>query len=459
MSTDPSTNPANPSDPLAIDWSPYRYVSFVAIVVGVATFAAGAAVHLSSTPEEMKHIAQGRFMAAYLTGYTYWLSLPIGAMALLWIAYLTKTSWGLLLRRPLEAATRTWPLLALLFVPLVISVAVLPDFSPYWWTAPENAPVPPNVNSANPGAGVDANDKRQLAVKYGEYMIQRAIFNEREARARGTINFLSPASFIGVGIGLYAIWGTMIWFLNKWGTEAQGSREQVDKSLASLNKYAGPGLIIFALTITVAATQWVMSVEPSWSSTMFPVIFAVNQFLTCYAFCLAIFLVVASRPPIKNVMRPKFQIDMATLMLAFTLFWTYTSFSQFMLIWVGNLPEEIPFYLKRSAGGWWWVSAGLAVFHFAVPFMLLLFRDIKMHPRRLRFMAMYLMIVCAVDVIWWIAPAAQPISNFAWVMDIGAILAIGGVWGLVFFWQLSSRSILPTDQTFLLPEGHDHEHH
>jgi magnesium-transporting ATPase (P-type) len=203
-----------------------------------------------------------------------------------------------------------------------------------------------------------------------------------------------------------------------------------------------------------------MSVEPGWSSTMFPVIFAVNQFLTALAFSLMLFLVIASRPPVKDVMRPKFQLDMATLMLALTLFWTYTSFSQFMLIWVGNLPEEIPFYLKRSAGGWWWVSAALAVFHFALPFLVLLFRDIKLHPVRLRVVAAYLLIVCALDVVWWNAPAQEPGPfSLAWLMDVGAIAAVGGVWGLYFFMQLKQRSILAKDETYLLPEGHHHEQH
>src|SRR5262249_50317496 len=159
-----------------------------------------------------------------------------------------------------------------------------------------------------------------------------------------------------------------------WGNEAEAAttREGVEAALAKPNALGGPGLVIYGITITAAATQWVMSIEPSWASTMFPVIFAINQVLTCFAFCLALMLLMVSKPPFKAVMRPKFQLDMGTLLLAFTLFWSYTSFSQFMLVWIGNLPEEIPFFLRRSIGGWWWVSAALCVFHFAVPFLLLL---------------------------------------------------------------------------------------
>jgi hypothetical protein len=204
-----------------------------------------------------------------------------------------------------------------------------------------------------------------------------------------------------------------------------------------------------------------MSVEPSWASTMFPVIFAVNQFLTAFAFCLALFLLIVGRPPFVAVMRPKFQLDMGTLLLAFTMFWSYTSFSQFMLVWIGNLPEEIPFFLRRSEGGWWWVSAALCVFHFAVPFLLLLFRDIKMHPVRLRVVAVYLLFICAIDVTWWIAPTFNaPGSTFpAWLIDVGAIAGMGGLWGLYFVWELKRRPLLPASEVYRLPEGHHHEHH
>ena len=142
----------------------------------------------------------------------------------------------------------------------------------------------------------------------------------------------------------------MIFFLNKWGKETSEATDPavVDRGLEKLQNLSGPGLIIYAITTTAAASQWVMSTEPGWASTMFPVIYAVNQFLTCFAFCLALFLLLASRPPFVGHMRPKFQLDMGTLMLVFTLFWSYTSFSQYMLVWIGNLPEEIPFFLEAA---------------------------------------------------------------------------------------------------------------
>jgi hypothetical protein len=462
VSTDPTAappgTPETPPDPNRIDWAPYTRAAVIALVAGAVLYLGAGFANLGAAEDDhAKHAAKARFLGAYLSGYIYWLSLPIGGMALLMIGHLAKASWSRLLRKPFEAATRTWPLLAVLWIPLVIAV-VSHDLSPYWWTSP---PENPQELSANPGGEAqNPGDKRDLTIAYGKYMIKKAEYNAWDARVRGNYGFLTVGGFIGVGVVLFAIWGGMIFVLNKWGRQTTtGSREQVNATLTKLSNFSGPGIIVYAITITAAATQWAMSLEAGWASTMFPVIFAVNQFLTCYAFCLALFLVIASRSPVKEVMRPKFQLDMATLLLAFTLFWTYTSFSQFMLVWIGNLPEEIPFFLKRSAGGWWWVSAALAALHFALPFLLLLFRDIKLHPKRLRYVAVFLLVICGVDVVWWIAPANPQGWNFYWVMDIGAVLAIGGLWALFFFYQLRQAPILPTDETFLLPEGHHHEHH
>lgn len=471
MSTDPAAAPgAAPGTPPPAhtdqpDWAAFNRFAVVAAIAGWAIFLVAGIANLSAAEgEEAKHAAKARFFVGYLTGYIYWFSLPLGAMSLLMIRYLAKTSWGLLLTRPFEAATRTLPLMFVLFVPLAAAVA-MHDVSPYWWSHPETA--------HEPKVDLDPNavpDKREQTIKTGLWAMQRQIDErkkeEREERDHAIYGFLSVPGYIGVGVVLFVIWGVLIYFLNKWGKEASDATDPrvVDRNLEKLSNLSGPGLIIFAITTTVAASQWVMSLEPGWSSTMFPVIYAVNQFLTCFTFSVALFLLLAARPPFAGHMRPKFQLDMGTLMLAFTMFWSYTSFSQYMLVWIGNLPEEIPFFLKRSnfdghSSGWWYVSAALIALHFALPFLLLLFRNIKLHPVRLRVVAVYLMIICAVDVMWWIAPSA-PESHFpAWLMDVGAIIGVGGVWGLYFIYQLRQRPLFPDNQAFLLPEGHHHAAH
>jgi hypothetical protein len=486
MSTEPATpnnghgnNGTPPSYTDQPNWASYNRVAVIAAIVGWTLFVLAGIANLGTAEDEhTKHDAIARFMVGYLSGYIYWASLPLGAMALLMIRYLAKTSWGLLLTRPLEAATRTLPLTVLLFIPLAAAVALIdPDtheahYSPYWWSRPHHT----EPHDLDPTA-LQAENKRDLAELKGKEMANRAIAFQRaidEAHAAemerinaGRNHFLSAPAFIGVGAALFIIWGIMIYFLNKWGKAASDADDPrvVDRYLEKLSNISGPGLIIYAITTTAAATQWVMSTEPGWASTMFPVIYAVNQFLTAYAFCLALFLLWTHRPPFVGFMRPKFQLDMGTLLLAFTLFWSYTSFSQFMLVWIGNLPEEIPFYLKRSNSEghrtfWWGVSAALIALHFALPFLLLLFRDIKLHPARLRAVAAYLVVVCMIDVIWWIAPSAPEHGHFpTWLIDIGAVLGIGGIWGLYFIYQLRQRPLFPDNQAFLLPEGHHHEQH
>ncbi|MCS7021302.1 MAG: hypothetical protein NZU63_05695 [Gemmataceae bacterium] len=451
-----------------------KRLAITATIAGIALYVFTGLAYQSSASSgsPLSHTAKQRFGTAFLTAYIYWLSLPLGAMTLLMISYLVKSSWGVLLRRFLESATRTFPLFVVLFIPLALLAGS--DLSPYWWTNPHEAQPPADAAPSPEQKLAQGNlDKRQLTEDVGKAMIRRAIERERELREKGTFSFLSLPAFIGTAVVLFIIWGLLIWILNKWGEQAstlptnpnnpeevQAANDTVDAALEKLKNISGPGIIIYALTMTAGATHWVMSLEPSWSSTMFPVIFGINQFLTCFAFCLANFLYFSRYSPIREVLRPKFQLDMGSLMLAMTLLWSYTSFSQFMLVWIGNLPEEIPFYLKRSVpqyGLWWTVSVILIFFHFALPFVLLLFRKIKLHPVRLRWMAIYLCVICAVDVTWWIEPVLLHEGYFPfWLMDVGAIVGLGGIWGWLWLYFLQRRSLIAQAQTFWLPEAHTH---
>jgi hypothetical protein len=204
----------------------------------------------------------------------------------------------------------------------------------------------------------------------------------------------------------------------------------------------------------ICCTDLVLSTELTWASTMFPVIYCINQLLTSLTFCVAIFLTFSAQPAIARVLRPKFQIDMGSFTLALTLVWSYTSFCQFLLIWVANLPEEIVFFKKRLEGGWQYAARALSVLHFAVPFALLLFRDVKLHPKRLRAVAILIMIMCALDVFWWIEPAWSHGTPMFLLMDVGIILGIGGLWFWMFLRELKKQPILPTNYIDQLPGAH-----
>ncbi len=470
MTTAPTESPATPPPPApqADFWAAPTRFAMIAAVAGLALYGIAGVINMGTAHDGHGVSGKTQFVLSWLAGWTFWASLPLGGLALLLIHYLAKTSWGLLLRRPLEASSRTLPLMALLFLPVVAGMTLGHD-APYWWVDPHHAEVTEVKEAPRELTGdkdVDAyGAKRAERFKASQAAVAKAVEHERHEREKGTFGFLSPPVFVGLAVVLFAIWYAMIAYINKLGAVSDAATgtpeqkwEQVDAAREKLNRFAGPGLIVYAVTITAACTQWVMSLEAGWASTMFPVIFAVNQFLTCFAFCVATFLFLVGRPPFKDAMRPKFQLDMGSLMLAFTLFWSYTSFSQMMLIWIGNLPEEIPFFLKRSAPGWWAVSAGLILFHFAVPFLLMLFRDVKLHPVRLRIMATYLLVVCAVDVVWWIEPTVPHESPLYILMDVGAVVGIGGVWGLAFLSILKKRPLLPVNELYYLPEGHG-EHH
>lgn len=467
MSTDPTAPPPpNPAFPDHPDWSGPQRFALGAAVVGLGLFVAAGFINLSTAEPPHADAAKGQFFVSYLSGFIYWLSLPVGGMALLMIHYLAKTSWGVLLKRFLEAATRTLPFMFVLAIPLMLA-AFMGKASPYWWSDPSKAQAELKTQTGEhvgvkkdvPKSALSPEEKRRAEQwEKAEAGIAKAVDREVHEREVANLGFLTPPVFVGCVVAYFLIWYVFISLFNKWSGEIATDHAKVEPSLEKASKISGPGVIVFAIVNTAAASQLVMSMEPSWASTMFPVIYTINSFLTTLCFCVACFLTLAGRKPFSDHLRPKFQIDMGSLMLAFTLFWTYTSFSQMMLVWIGNLPEEIPYYLKRSYGGWWYVSAGLIVFHFALPFLLLLFRDVKLHPKRLRAVAIFLLVMCAIDVVWWISPSVRHDGYWYILMDAGAVVGIGGVWGLVFLWQLRQRALLAKNETFWLPAGHHAEH-
>jgi hypothetical protein len=478
VSTAPTTDPAapQPAYPEHPDWSLPQRIALAAAVVGLAVFAIVGGINLAAADTAQKDAAKAEFFISWTVGFVFWLSLPIGSMALLFIHYLAKTSWGLLLKKLFEAAIRTLPLFVVLFIPIAIAACLGPGLSPFWWANPDETMITDEMREDHKkfeehqeqekryaeSGGNPALQPQRLDSKVGSHEMQyRAIKHELEEREHGTFGYLTTAGFLVVGAVHFLIWGLLIYFLNKWGREADDNPANVEATMEKGKNLGGPGLIIYAIVGTSAASQWVMSFEPSWASTMFPVVYSVNQLLCALAFGVAVFMtLVLSGPPIyAKLIRLKFKIDMGSLMLALTLFWSYTSFSQMMLVWIGNLPEEIPYFLRRSGSGWWWVSAFLIFFHFMFPFIVLLFRDVKGHPWRLRAMAIYVLVVCAVDVVWWIEPSArhdgQPLF---WVMDVGAIVGIGGLFGLYYVYQLKQRRLLAFNELYMLPEDHGNGH-
>ena len=400
------------------EWERMQRLALLAGLIGIGVFAIFGVVLTSMGDNGVQ-----QFFSSYLTAWTFWLSLPIGSLGLIGIQYVTGASWGVLLRRPFEAATRTIPLMAVLFLPVALSI-FSEKASPYPWSkAPESL-------------SQSENEIADLHVKFDSWCN-------------------APGYVLRMVIYL-AIWGTLAFFFNKWSRQVEQTNDIYARRFSE--NLGGPAIILFALINMFAATDLVMSTQLSFASTMFPLIYCINQMLISFVMAVAIFLTLSLQSPLKEVLRPKFQIDMGSFMLGLTMIWSYMNFSQYMLIWIGNLPEEIPYYLKRRDGGWETVANILCIFHFAVPFVLLLFRDVKLHRKRLRAMAIFILLMCALDVIWWIEPSYMhegPPLYF--VMDIAALVGIGGIWGWVFLGQLKKYPILPTNYIGQLPGAH-HAH-
>jgi hypothetical protein len=377
------------------EWERVRRNALLAAAGGAAAFALLGLIHW------LLHRDEGpkQLFVSYLVGFNYWLGCALGGLVFLMLQYVTGGAWGLLLRRILEASASMVVPLALLFVPLIVGLP--------------------------------------FVYEYGQWT---PIHTEPKLQSKAI--WLSAPAVTIKAIIFFACWIGLAYAFRRWSKQQdEGANGRLLERCESLG---APGILIYALTITFASIDWVMSLQPNWYSTIFPVMFAVGQLLNGYSFALAVFLLLADRPPFAGSIHPAHLRDFGSLLLAFVMFWAYMSFSQFLLIWVGNLPEETPWYLLRSRGGWQFVIIFIAIFHFAVPFMLLLMRDIKEHRRRLFSVAVGLLVMRFVDMFWWIEPAFRHDgAYFYWLLDMSAWLAVGGVCVWWFAGQLRSRTLLP----------------
>jgi hypothetical protein len=390
----------------AAEWVRVRRIALLVAAGGAAAFTLLGLIHWF-----MHHDAKQLFVS-YLVGYNYWLGTALGGLVFLMLQYVTGGAWGLFLRRILEASGSMILLLALLFIPLIPFLPIIYEEYGHW------VPVHP--------------DNQILQFK---------------------AYWLSAPAVTIKAILYFACWIGMASLLRRWSRQQdEGANGQILERCETLG---APGIVIYALTITFASIDWVMALEPDWYSTIFPAMFSIGQLLNGYAFALMVFLLLSDRPPFAGKIQPAHMRDFGSLLLTFVMFWAYMSFSQFLLIWVGNLPEENPWYLLRSRGGWQYVVSFVALFHFAVPFMLLLLRDIKEHRGRLLAVAAGLLIMRFIDLFWWIEPALNHHGQyFYWLLDIAAWAAVGGLCVWWFAGQLRSRPLLPWKDPYLAEALH-----
>jgi hypothetical protein len=344
------------------------------------------------------------FFRAYLFAYVFWFGIALGSMAILMVQYLTGGAWGAVVRRVLESATRTLPLMAVLFVPLAFGLRHL-----YPWARPE----------------VVAHD---------------ALLQHKSV-------YLNVPFFLFRAAFYFAVWIAVMHYLNRWSLE-QDTRDdpRITRRLEMLSR---GGLLLYGLTETFAAIDWAMSLEPHWYSTIYGILLMGGQGLATFAFAIPVAALIARRPPLSRIVTPAQFHDLGNLMLAFVMLWAYFSFSQLVITWSGNLPEEIPWYVRRIQGGWIWVAALLVAFHFMLPFVVLLSRDVKRRPVLLTAVALGVIAARLVDVFWLVRPPFTEGGVVVHWLDFVLPVAIGGAWLWVFVWQLGTRPLLPLNDPYL----------
>jgi hypothetical protein len=437
-----------PAAPVTIpptDVGPVRRVALLAAAAGGVAYLALGLINLGMSRSGVRD-----FFAAYLVGWVFCLFLPFGSLGLLMIGYLTTASWQLVLRRSFQAAIRTLPVMALLFIPVAVSLFMSVDrkdegspgtattetASPFWWADK-------NWTEGSFQNAVDATGLRPEAVEEARHKIH---------------DYLNKPFFLVRFVLYFAIWGTLVFFLNKWARPAEERDDETAKY--NLHAISGPGMIVWGLSGTFALTDWVMSVEPTWASSMFPVVFGMNAWICALSLAaLTFYGLGADKPGVMAIVKDKFRIDTGTMIFGFTMLWAYASFCQYMLIWAGNLPEEIMYYRRRGDHGWEYLAYVLMAFHWLLPFVIFLFREVKTSPVAMKRMAVLLLTVCALDVVWWIVPSIpHPTGGLYVLMAIAAVVGLGGVWGLVYASQLAGRPILPenSETGFLAAWGHHH---
>jgi hypothetical protein len=360
-----------------------------AFVIGIAALVL-AALDGIRAPEQ--------FFRSYLLAFVFWLGFPLGCAAFLMVHHLTGGFWGLPIRRPLEAGTRTLPLITTLVLPLLLGVGRL-----YSWTNPNLVAADVVLKS------------KQLYLNLPFFLIRNVIY--------------------------FAVWWALVRGLNRWSDEQDRTG---DPRLAlRLENMSGPGLVLYGLTVTFFSIDWIMSLEPHWFSTIFGLIFMVLQVLSALALAVFVAGFLSQYEPIASVITSDRFNDLGNLVLTFVMLWAYLSFSQFLIIWAGDLINEIPWYLTRARGGWAMIAFLLIFLSFAIPFFLLLMRPIKRRVETLSTLCGALILITFVDVYWMVAPAFEKAGPRFYLLDFLLPVGIGGIWVASFVAQLKSRPLVP----------------
>jgi hypothetical protein len=357
-------------------------------------------------------LAPDSFYSAYLSGFMFWLGLSLGSMAILMLYHLVGGAWGTVIRRILESAMMTLPLMFVLFIPILLHLPRL-----YAWARPDVLADP-------------TTDPKIVEIAH---------------------SYLNFNGILIRYIFYFVIWIGMAYLLDRWSTEQDSIAGQSTLRFRALSSI---GLVIYSLTLSFAVIDWVMSLQARWISTIYGLIFIAGQALSTFCFCVVIETILGKRRPMSEYLTDTEVHDHGKFMLTFVMVWTYFNFSQWLIMWAGNLPEEVRWYVRRLNGGWEYVGLFLVIFQFAVPFALLLSRQLKRQARTLVRLASWILLMRVIDIYWHVEPASHPTFHLSW-LHFAILAGIGGLWMAYFFHNLRARPLLVVNapQTLRLLES------
>lgn len=352
-----------------------------------------------------------QFFRSYLTAYIFWVQISIGGLIILMIHHVAGGKWSAVMQRTLEGTALVLPLMALLFVPILFGMQNL-----YPWARPEEV--------------------------------------AHDLVLQGKAGYLNVPFFIVRAAIFFALWIGLAFALRRLSLERDRTG---DPELAGrMKRLSAPGILLIGFTITFASVDWMMSLEPHWFSSIYGMKFGVGAFASAFSFVVVLLLALKKVEPFKSVITTKTVNDFGSFMLAAVMLWAYIAFSQYLIIWSGNLPEETPWYLTRTDGGWQWIGLSLIFIHFALPFIFLLSRGTRRSPALLGRIALLVLAMRVIDIFWLIQPAFYPKGLHVHWLDLTALIGIGGLWLANFVRNLNGKSLLPLNDVRLTNEM---EHH
>ena len=374
----------------------------------------------------------GHILRAYLLGFMICFGFMGGGLVMLMLQYVSGGKWGLLLRRPLEAMTRTLPLVALMIVPIGMFAGHLYQ----WWRFP---------------------NREATAYAFAHGLMTK----EQQLTANAKHAMFNPVSAVIQTILVFAILGIFTFLLNKWSLQrdadpARGTMASYDRWRIRFENLSGPGIFIYVVCLTDGALLWIMSMDVTWYSSIWGLQFLVGQGFAVLAVGILTIIKLSKVEPMHTLLHKTEQHDLGKFAFAFVMLNIYLTFAEFLIIWSGNVPDEIPWYLARVRGGWWYICTLDFICHWVIPFTLLLSRNLKQDKRRLSALAMFMIFARCLDMFWLIEPNfPNAASNLHLAGNIGLLayipvpLSVMALWAAYYFHQMMQRPLVNVNDPHL----------